>query len=141
MHTMIDSGTELITLINGENYAPTFVSTDKRRPSYERTTVGYWQIGDTTQHGYARGPVFKIEFVDLTGISADYVKIWGIDNLDDDAPIYPIKYFTDITAPWRTTVNVYLQKFLFCDSNGDPVEESGEYTIVGYKKRVIPLAW
>jgi hypothetical protein len=138
---MINSGTELITLIAGENYAPTFVSTDRRRPATERTTVGYWQIGDTTQHGFARGPVFKVEFVDLSGVSAQYIKIWGVDNLDNDAPIYPVTYFSDVTAPWRTTIEVYLQKFEFCDVSGNPVEAGGEYTVVGYKKRVIPIAW
>jgi hypothetical protein len=138
---MINSGTELINLMAGENYSPTFVSADRRRPSTERTTVGYWQIGDTTQHGFARGPVFKVEFVDLSGVAANYIKIWGVDNLDNDAPIYPITYFSDTTAPWRTTIEVYLQKFIFCDVNGDEVAEEGDYTIVGYKKRVIPIAW
>ena len=138
---MINSGTELITLVAGENYSPTFVSTNKRAPSTQRTTVGYWQIGANAQQGYSRGPVFKVEFVDLTGVSADYIKIWGVDNLDNDAPIYPITYFSDATAPWRTTIDVYLQKFIFCDVNGDEVAEEGDYTIVGYKKKVIPLAW
>lgn len=140
---MINSGTELINLIAGENYSPTFISADRRRPSTERTTVGYWQIGDTTQHGFSRGPVFKVEFVDLSGIlTATHVKIWGVDNLDNDAPIYPITYFSDNTAPWKTTVEVYLQKFIFCDINGDEVlEDDGNYTVVGYKKRVIPIAW
>lgn len=138
---MINSGTELITLIAGENYSPTFVSTDKRRPATERTTVGYWQIGDTIQHGFARGPVFKVEFVDLSAVTATHIKIWGIDNLDNDAPIYPVTYFSDITAPWKTTVDVYLQKFEFCDNAGNVAEAGGDYTIVGYKKRVIPIAW
>lgn len=138
---MINSGTELITLIAGENYSPTFVSADRRRPSTERTTVGYWQIGDTVQHGFARGPVFKIEFVDLSSVTAQYIKIWGVDNLDNDAPIYPVTYFSDVTTPWRTTVDVYLQKFEFCDNVGDIVEAGGNYTVVGYKKKVIPIAW
>jgi hypothetical protein len=38
-------------------------------------------------------------------------------------------------------IEVYLQKFEFCDVNGDPVMELGDYTVVGYKKRVIPIAW
>ena len=36
---------------------------------------------------------------------------------------------------------IYLKKFLFCDSIGDAVDPVEEYTVVGYKKRVIPLAW
>jgi hypothetical protein len=139
---MNESGTELITLINGEDYSPTFVSTDKRRPAGERTTVGYWQIGANAQQGYSRGPVFKVEFVDLSNINTPtHIKIWGVDNLDSDAPLYPISYFSSTASPWNTIIHVYLQKFEFCDSNGDPVEPDGDYLVVGYKKKVIPLAW
>ncbi|CAB4159261.1 hypothetical protein UFOVP699_78 [uncultured Caudovirales phage] len=139
---MIESGTELITLIDGENYSPTFISTDKRKGPGEKTTVGYWQIGDTTQHGFARGPVFKVEFVDLSNVTTPtHVKIWGVDNQDADAPIYPLSYFKSSTSPWSTTVHVYLQKFQFCDSAGTPVAADGDYLVVGYKKRVLPLAW
>jgi hypothetical protein len=138
---MINSGTELITLIAGENYSPTFISTDKRKASYEKTTVGYWQIGDTIQHGFSRGPVFKVEFADLSSVTATHIKIWGVDNLDNTAPIYPVSYFSDITSPWKTTVDVYLQKFEFCDGAGNITPAGGNYTIVGYKKRVVPLAW
>lgn len=135
---MLESGTELITLLNDTIYSPTFVSTDKRRPSSQPTTVGYWQIGETQQYGFSRGPVFKVEFVDLSGldIGATHVKIWGVDNQDDDAPIYPVNYFNS-----NTTVHVYLKKFVFCDSTGTPVDPVGDYVVVGYKKRVIPIAW
>jgi hypothetical protein len=136
---MITSGTELINLESGVNYAPTFVSTDKRAGRTGSTTVGYWQVGEDQQYGYARGPVFKIEFADLSGIStATHVKIWGIDNKDDDAPIYPITYFTSLTSP--ALVEVYLKKFEFCNLGGTLVPET-DYLVVGYKKRVLPLAW
>jgi hypothetical protein len=136
---MITSGTELINLEHGVNYAPTFVSTDKRAGRTERTTIGYWQVGEDQQYGHARGPIFKIEFADLSSIStATHVKIWGIDNKDDDAPIYPIAYFTSLTSP--ALVEVYLKKFEFCDSDGTPVIET-DYLVVGYKKRVLPIAW
>ena len=138
---MLESGTELITLDHNVIYAPTFISTDKRRGAGERTSVGYWQIGDTVQNGFARGPVFKVEFVDIASIGAGvtHVKIWGIDNLDDDAPIYPIAYFKNTNI--SNTVNVYLRKFMFCNSTGVIRNPSGAYTVVGYKKRVIPIAW
>lgn len=136
---MITSGTEIIALESGIDYSPTFVSTDKRAGRYERTSIGYWQIGETQQYGFSKGPVFKIEFADLSNIStATHIKIWGVDNKDSDAPIYPISYFTSMTSP--ALVEVYLRKFEFCDSNGEPVSETN-YTVVGYKKRVIPLAW
>jgi len=135
---MLESGTELITLINDTVYSPTFVSTDKRRPTTEPTTVGYWQIGENQQYGFSRGPVFKLEFVDLSSVDAGvtHIKIWGVDNQDNDAPIYPIAYFNN-----HPVIHVYLRKFLFCDSIGDPVDPVGGYTVVGYKKRVLPLAW
>lgn len=136
---MLESGTELITLQAGVNYEPTFISTDKRVPSGNPTTLGYWQIGEFAQYGFARGPVFKIEFADLSGIvTATHIKIWGVDNKDNSAPIYPLAYFTNLTSP--AVVHVYLKQFEFCDSFGVKVEES-DYTVVGYKKRVLPLAW
>lgn len=135
---MLESGTELITLLNNTIYSPTFVSTDKRRNSSQATTVGYWQIGETQQYGFSRGPVFKLEFADLSGLEAGvtHVKIWGVDNQDDDAPIYPVNYFS--TNP---IIHVYLKKFLFCDAAGVAVTPAGDYLVVGYKKRVIPIAW
>jgi len=36
---------------------------------------------------------------------------------------------------------VYLRKFMFCNSTGVIRNPSGAYTVVGYKKRVIPIAW
>jgi hypothetical protein len=134
---MINSSIELITLEAGVNYAPTFVSTDKRIPSTQKTSIGYYQIGETQQYGKAMGPIFKIEFVDLTNIlTATHVKIWGLDNINNDVPLYPITYLT-----LYPQVNVYLKKFEFCDSNGDEVDESNNFTVVGHKKRSIPLNW
>lgn len=135
---MLESGTELITLLNDTVYSPTFISTDKRKPNSAPTTIGYWQIGENQQYGFSRGPVFKLEFVDLTGVDAGvtHVKIWGVDNQDNDAPIYPIAYFSN-----NPIIHVYFKKLLFCDSSGDPVDPVGDYLVVGYKKRVIPLAW
>jgi hypothetical protein len=134
---MLESGVELIELEHNVDYTPTFVSTDKRAAGGV-TTIGYYQIGDLQQYGFARGPVFKVEFVNLSSAGASYVKIWGIDNLDIDAPVYPITY---LAADKQPVIHVYLKKFIFCDSAGNPVTPSGEYTVVGYKKRVMPMAW
>jgi len=133
---MMHTGAELITLVNQLNYEPTFISTDKRAPAGAPTTLGYQQIGELQQYGFAKGPVFKVEFVDLSSVSAEYVKIWGIDNKDADAPIYPVAYLLKFPV-----INVYLKKFDFCESDGTSADPGGEYTIVGYKKRGIPLAW
>lgn len=134
---MLQSGVELITLEHNIDYSPTFVSTDKRAAGGS-TTIGYYQIGDLQQYGYARGPVFKVEFVDLSSAGANYVKIWGIENQDIDAPIYPVSY---LAADKQPIIHVYLKKFIFCDINGNPVSPSGDYTVVGYKKRAMPVAW
>ena len=135
---MMNTGAELITLVNQLNYEPTFISTDKRAPAGAPTTIGYQQIGEVQQYGFAKGPVFKVEFVDFgTVTSPTHVKIWGIDNKDSDAPIYPISYLLNFP-----TITVYLKKFDFCDSTGASVApDAADYTIVGYKKRGIPIAW
>jgi hypothetical protein len=131
----MESGVELINLSHGVDYAPTNISTDKRNTG--RSTLSYWQIGETEQHGFARGPVFRVDFVNLSGVSpATHIKIWGIDNLDSDAVLFPITYITN-----NPQVPVYLRKFEFTNSSGTPVTPAGSYTVVGYKKRVIPIAW
>lgn len=135
---MLASGTELITLTAGTNYEPTFISTDKRVPSGTPTTVGYWQIGELSQAGFARGPIFKIELADVSGVAATHIKIWGVDNKDNVAPIYPLAYFTSMTSP--AIIDVYLKKFEFCNSAGVVASESN-YLVVGYKKRVLPITW
>ena len=104
---MLESGTELITLTSELDYSPTFVSTDKRQPTGAKTSLGYWQIGETEQYGFARGPVFKIEFAYLN-ITSTHIKIWGIDNIDDDGVIYPKTFFTN-----NPTMHVYLKKFAY----------------------------
>jgi hypothetical protein len=132
---MTNYATEIIKIEAGLNYAPTFISTDKRRSSIQPTSLGYYQIGELQQYGNAKGPIFKIEFADLTSITAQYVKIWGLDNDDTNAPIYPVTYL----QTWRPVVDIYLKKFIFCQSDGTPVEESStSYTILAYKRKVIP---
>jgi hypothetical protein len=133
---MLESGTELITLTSELDYSPTFVSTDKRQPTGAKTSLGYWQIGETEQYGFARGPVFKIEFAYLN-ITSTHIKIWGIDNIDDDGVIYPKTFFTN-----NPTMHVYLKKFAFCNSAGVIASESASaYTVIGYKKRSLPVSW
>lgn len=136
---MTPSGFELIELVAGIDYTPTFISTDKRVPATEKTSLGYYQIGELAQYGFAKGPVFRLEFADITSIStATHVKIWGLGNKDNSAPIYPISYFNKVNG--LTRIDVWLRKFEFCDSSGNPVVESN-YTVVGYKKNAMPVAW
>lgn len=135
---MLDVGYELLTLVAGTEYTPTFVSTDKRNPN--STSIGYNQIGVTQQYGFAKGPIFKVDFVDLSSVTATHIKIWGIGNEDDDAPIYPKTYFTGGNGV-KSTVNVYLKKFIFCNSSGTQQAAGGSYVIVGHKRRAYPIVW
>lgn len=134
---MLTSAIELISLTSGINYAPTFISTDKRVNSSQPTSLGYWQIGELQQYGFARGPIFKVEFADLSAVLATHIKIWALENKDNDAPIYPITYFTT----WRPILDVYLKEFIFCDAGGTETAAGGAYSIIGYKKRAMPIAW
>lgn len=134
---MLDSAIELISLTDSVNYEPTLISVDKRIADPSKTSLRYFQIGELQQYGFAKGPIFKVEFADLSAVSATHIKIWGLDNLDDDAPIYPVAYLTT----WRPIIDVYLKKFIFCNSSGTPVAAGGDYSIVGYKKKSIPAVW
>jgi hypothetical protein len=133
---MTNYATEIINLEAGINYSPTFIRTDKRIPDTSPSSLGYFQIGDSAQHGNARGPVFKIEFADLSSVGATHVRLWGLENDDTNAPIYPISYL----QTWRPQVDVYLQKFIFCDSNGTEAVES-TYSVFGYKRKSIPTVY
>jgi hypothetical protein len=127
--------TELISLIADTDYSPTFIRTDRRIPNGQPTTLGYYQIGADQQYGNAKGPIFKVEFADTSSIAtATHVKIWGLDNDDTNAPLYPITYIVDN----RPMMELYLKKFIFCDSEGIEVNEEGNYTVIGYKRRSLP---
>jgi hypothetical protein len=135
---MTNYATEIINLTAGLNYEPTFVRTDKRRSALESTSLGYYQIGELAQYGNARGPIFKIEFADTSSIAtASHVKIWGLDNDDINAPLYPISYLNT----WRPILDVYVKKFIFCDSAGVEVDEEGNYVVIGYKKKTLPTVF
>ena len=134
---MTNYATEIINLEAGINYSPTFVRTDKRRSANEPSALGYYQIGELAQYGNARGPVFKIEFADTSSVTASHVKIWGLDNDDTNAPLYPVAYL----QTWRPILDIYVKKFIFCDSTGVEADEEGNYTVIGYKKKVLPTVF
>jgi hypothetical protein len=134
---MLNSGSELITISAGINYEPTFISTDKRAPAGVPTSLGYWQIGELAQYGFAKGPIFRVEFADLTAVGSSYVKIWALENQDSNAPVYPISYLTTN----RPIMDIYFKKFIFCDALGEEVAEGGSYTIIGYKKKTMLTVW
>lgn len=133
---MTNYATEIINLEAGINYEPTFIRTDRRRSALESTSLGYVQIGELAQYGNAKGPIFKVEFADLSAVSATHVKLWGLDNDDTNAPIYPITYL----QTWRPIIDLYLKKFIFCDSSGTEEAET-EYSVIGYKRKVMPVVY
>ena len=133
---MTNYATEIIQLEAGTDYSPTFIRTDRRIPAPQPTSLGYVQIGAAAQEGNAKGPIFKVEFADLTLVTAEYVQIWGLENDDTNAPIYPIAYLNN----WRPIIDVYLKKFTFCDIDGVPATET-EYSVFGYKKKTMPTVY
>ena len=134
---MTNYSTEIIEIFAGTNYEPTFIRTDKRLPSNVPTSLGYYQIGELQQYGNARGPIFRVEFADTSTVSASHVKIWGLDNDDTNAPLYPVAYLQN----WRPILDIYVKKFIFCTSAGVEVDEEGNYTVIGYKKKTLPTVF
>lgn len=141
------SGTEVINLEGGIDYAPTFISTDKRAPAGSLTTIGYWQIGAAAQYGNSHGPIYQIEFLDVAEPVAHntaYIAIWGIDNHGEPA-VYPISYFYDSISSQSISrkINIYLKKFEYWDASEVDITNSIDHLatyIVGYKRRTFPLA-
>jgi hypothetical protein len=135
---MTNYATEIIEINAGVNYEPTFIRTDNRLPSNVPTSLGYYQIGELQPYGNAKGPIFRVEFADTSSIAtASHVKIWGLDNDDTNAPLYPITYL----QTWRPILDIYVKKFIFCDSAGVEVDEEGNYTVIGYKRKTIPTVF
>ena len=131
------SATEILTLEPDVSYAPVWIVTDKRTSDPEKTTLKYPQVGGpdaSDKIGNADGPIYMIEFADLSALAtAEFVKIWGLDNDDINAPIYPIAYLRN-----NPRVYVWLDKFVFTDRFGQPVEET-KYTVLGHRKRKYPI--
>ena len=139
------SATEILTLSHASSaspevsYAPVWISTDKRISDPEKTTMKYAQIGGplaSDKIGNAYGPIYMIEFVDLSAVSATHIKILGIDNDELNAPIYPISYILD-----NPKLYIWLDKFDFVDSLGNTVAPGGTYTIFGHRKRQFPVQY
>ena len=132
------SSTEILTLENGISYAPVWISTDKRISDPEKTTLKYPQVGGPTaadKIGNANGPIFRIE---VLRASASYIRIWGLDNDDSNAPVYPISRFTGTGA--SPILDVWLKKFEFTDATGTPVIVlPGTYQVLGHRKRNYPV--
>ena len=138
---ILNSAVEIIELQHyssispaGVTYAPQFISTDRRKLPGEKTTLGYYQVGDpntTGKIGNTSGPIYRMEFVDLSALGGQYIKIWALENSDDNALIYPVLYLAG------KTLDIWLQKFEIVDVNGDLDTPDGDYKIFGHRKNNI----
>ena len=135
--------TELIALNNAASaspelsYEPIWISTDRRQPDVTKTTLKYQQVGGPTvadKIGNALGAIYKVEFVDLSSLTATHIKVWGVHNNDASAVIYPVSYLT-----LNPILDVILNKFEFTNAGGTPVAAGGTYTIIGHRTNTQPF--
>ncbi len=121
-------------------YEPVWISTDRREQDPNKTTLKYSQVGGPTagdKIGNAHGPIFRIEIVETTGVS--HIRIWGLDNDDTNAPIYPISRFTG--SHGNNTLDVWLKKFEFTDHVGNIDPSVSSYVVYGHRKRNYPAVF
>lgn len=131
------SSTEIIVLSEAISYSPVWISTDRRNPDPSKTTMKYAQVGGPGKNdkiGNTFGPIFMVEFVNLNSVTAQFIKIQGLDNDDVNAPIYDIKYLKD-----NPKVYVWLDRFEFTDAAGNPVAPGGDFKAFGHRKRQYPV--
>lgn len=121
--------TEIIKLTEVTEYTPTQIQ--------DRSTF-YFNIGNLTTHnGKARGPIFRVVFIDLAAVTATHVKIYGIgaDTIDANVPVIPKSYL--VANP---VVDILLRKIVFTDAAGTPVPQlPANYTIHGHKLSSVPI--
>ena len=133
MNTNIPS--EIFEIHPAIAYEPVWISTDRRQQDPDKTTLKYSQVGGpaaTDKIGNAHGPIFRIEVLSAT---ASYIRVWGLDNDDTNAPIYDISRFT--AANGNPILDIWLQKFEFTDVAGTPVAP-GTYQVLGHRRRTYP---
>jgi hypothetical protein len=140
---MLQSATEILELAHASSaspemdYSPVFISTDRRAAPGEKTTLGYFQVGGPAavdKIGNTFGPIYMVEFIDIP--SSSYIKIWGLDNDDLNAPVYPTDYLID-----NPKVFVWLKKFEWTDSAGLTVSAPMSYKIFGHRKKTLPTVY
>jgi hypothetical protein len=137
------SATEIIALHNADSaspelsYKPVYIVTDKRVKDPTLTTMKYLQVGgplESDRIGNTVGAIYKIEFADLSNLSATHIKVWAIHNTDASAVVYPVSYLDGVT------LDLILWKFEFAsDLAGTPVAAGGTYSIMGHRTNQQPL--
>jgi len=119
-------------------YEPVWISTDRREQDPNKTTLKFSQVGGPTagdKIGNAHGPIFRIEVLSAT---ADFIQVWGLDNDDTNAPIYPTRRFTGEYG--NPILDIWLKKFEFTDVDGVPVA-AGTYQVIAHRKRNYPAVF
>lgn len=135
--------TELLELSHASSaspelsYEPVWISTDRRQPDATKTSLKYAQIGGpdaSDKIGNGHGPIYRVEFADLSAVSASYIKVWALDNdgVVSDGVVYPTSYLAG------KTLDIWLKKFEFTNSGGETVAAGGSYKIIGHRKRQYP---
>ncbi len=134
---MENSGIEIINLAHASSSTPAksyelqFISTDKRVPAGQPTTLGYNQVGGpnaSDKIGNANGPIYKVEFVSIP--ASKHIRIWAIDNDDADVVVYPTDYLIN-----NPKLNIWLKKFEWTNAAGVTESAPASYTILGHRKR------
>lgn len=129
---MENSGIEILNLTHAISYELQFISTDRRIPTGQPTSIGYNQIGGPLagdKIGHANGPIFKVEFVDIP--ANEHIRIWGIDNADADVVVYPTNYLIN-----NPKLDIWLRKFEWTNAAGVTESAPASYKILGHRKRI-----
>lgn len=131
--------TELLELTLDTSYQEVWISTDKRQPDPDKTTMKYAQLGGpnaSDKIGNTYGNIFRIEVLAHSG-SATHLKVWGRDNDDSNAVLIPLTRFFG-TGYANPTLDIWLKKFDFTDSDGAAVTPSS-YTVIGHRGRSLSM--
>lgn len=129
--------TEILELTAATSYSPVWISTDRRQQDVTKTTLKYAQVGGPTaadKVGNAHGPIFRIEVLNFG--SANGIKIWGLDNDDDNAVEYPKSRFTN-----EPILDIWLQKYEFTNGSGTTVDAGASAKVFGHRSRHYPASF
>ena len=129
--------TEILELSAATSYSPVWISTDRRQVDVSKTTLKYAQVGGPTaadKVGNAHGPIFRIEVLNFG--TANGIKIWGLDNDDDNAVEYPKSRFTN-----QPILDIWLQKYEFTNGSGTTVDAGAGAKVFGHRSRHYPASF
>ena len=138
----VNTPTEILVLDAGTSYEPVWISTDRRTQDVTKTTLKYAQVGGPTagdKIGNAHGPIFRIEV--LNPGTATHIKVWGLDNDDNNAPVYPVTRFVGQPES-NIFLDIWLKKYQFCSDAAGTVTDAGANALVmGHRSRHYPASF